>query len=266
MVSGKKERNQKAGKESTHFFPDTCTLLIPTTKLTYLLSYFLNSVLSGTKNTLTDLRWCRKNTEERGVPLPGDICSFTEVAQILNALNAFRIKVRILGYKSRQTEFSPPRWFDVGTQGGCNMAQWGTAEMKAAGWGSMPRSVATREVRSSAGLTHQRWLHRTLANACLQSYGGHYGRLLRGRWRKSFCKWSLWSLPLPSAHSVLHSYSGQCSAHQIPTQILTTPSAFLLRDFSETRRQLSLHVARDQKRVITPPNATFNQWSPGTSG
>ena len=45
-----------------------------------------STLCSLVQNTLTDLRWCRKNTEERGVPLPGDICSFTEVAQILNAL------------------------------------------------------------------------------------------------------------------------------------------------------------------------------------
>lgn len=40
--------------------------------------------------------------------------------------------------------------------------------------------------------------------------------------------------PCPSLQPThLHSYSGQHSAHQIPTQIPTTaPSAFLLRDFS----------------------------------
>lgn len=85
MVSGKKERNQK-GKGSTQFFPDKCTLLIPTTKPTYLLSYLLNSVLSGTKHVNWPEMVQEEVTEERGVPLPGDICSFTEVAQILNAL------------------------------------------------------------------------------------------------------------------------------------------------------------------------------------
>ena len=59
------ERNQK-GKEGTQFFPDTSTLLRPTTKPTRLLSYFLNSVLSGTK-TLTDLRWWRKKSQRSAV-------------------------------------------------------------------------------------------------------------------------------------------------------------------------------------------------------
>ena len=59
------ERNQK-GKEGTQFFPDTSTLLRPTTKPTRLLSYFLNSVLSGT-NTLTDLRWWRKKSQRSAV-------------------------------------------------------------------------------------------------------------------------------------------------------------------------------------------------------
>lgn len=115
-------------------------------------------------------------------------------------------------------------------QGGCNMAQWGTAEMKAAGWGSTLRQWPPEKWGALQG-SH-------ISADCT----GLWPRVCNHTWplwqtakgkMEVFSKWSLWSLPLPSAHSVLHSHSGQCSAHQIPTQILTTaPSAFLLRDFS----------------------------------
>lgn len=60
--------------------------LIPTTKTIHLPSYFLTSVLSGTKH----INWSKIAREEvtvdRDVPLAGDICNFTEVSQIFNAL------------------------------------------------------------------------------------------------------------------------------------------------------------------------------------
>ena len=73
-------------KESTQFFSALSSLLVPTTKTIHLPSYFLNSVLSGTKHISWPKIMQEELTVDRDVPLPDDICNFTEVSQILIAL------------------------------------------------------------------------------------------------------------------------------------------------------------------------------------
>lgn len=107
--------------------------------------------------------------------------------------------------------------------------------------------VATTDVRSSVGLSHQLLLHRPLAT-CLQSHMRlpcTLSETLEGE-MEVCSKLFLRSLTVPSAHQILYS----SVQHQIPTQAPTKASpAFLPRGFLQNQgRWLSLHVATAQKR------------------
>ena len=140
-----------------------CPLLPRSTRL---LLYFLNSVLSGTKH----INWSEivqeEVTEDRGVPLPGDIYSFTEFSQTLNALMLWgsksecRVQSRAKGTFPTSVVWC---WHSVAvTRLSGRWPRWGVRLRTHA------RPVATREVsfagfRGAQGLSHQTLLPRAPA-------------------------------------------------------------------------------------------------------
>lgn len=190
-------------------------------------------------------------TVGQGVPLPDDICSFTEVSQTLNIL-------MLLGSKSEcgvqsQAKGIPPNlvvwcWHNVAV-----ICLSGTGRDGGIRLRSHASPVAATVVKSFAGLRGVRHFCFSHMITIIYEVPLH---IIRNCWEEERSSANSFCIPCHSLPPWFqHSYDGQlCVKHQTLTQALTkVSSAFLLMYFLQNQRiPLSLHGATAQKKKRAP--------------